>query len=86
MRGAVCTLLFVYNIVLIVRVLSSWFPRPISGPLRSVWDVLYGVTDPVLRPLRGMLPPLRAGAVALDLSPIIAFIIISVLIGAICRS
>jgi YggT family protein len=85
MRALVCDLLFLYNIILFVRVLSSWFPRPMSGPLRSIWNFLYAVTDPVLRPLRGMLPPVRAGVMAFDLSPIIAFIIISILIGAICR-
>ena len=85
MTRIVCDLLLAYNLILFVRVLSMWFPRPISGPLRTVWNVLYAVTEPVLRPLRGILPPLRAGAVGVDLSPLLAFIIIFVLTGAICR-
>jgi len=85
MKGLICDLLIIYNVILFVRVLSSWFPRPMSGPLRTLWNGLYAVTDPVLRPLRGVLPPVRAGAMALDLSPILAFVIIGVLISAICR-
>jgi len=45
---------------------------------------LYLVTDPVLGPLRRVLPPLRMGAMALDLSPIVAFFGISILMGVLC--
>jgi YggT family protein len=55
-----------------------------SGPLRTVWNVLHALTDPVLRPLRGLIPPVRAGAMGLDLSPMLAFVIILVLIYSIC--
>jgi len=41
--------------------------------------LLYVVTDPVLRPLSRVLPPIRMGAMALDLSPIIVFIGIQVI-------
>ena len=46
--------------------------------------VLEAVTDPVLRPLRGLLPPVRMGAVAMDFSPILAFVVIGILQRAIC--
>jgi YggT family protein len=49
-----------------------------------VWNGIYAVTDPVLRPLRGLIPPLRAGAMAMDFSPVLAFVILLVLIRAIC--
>ncbi len=82
--GIICLLLFIYSIIFLVRIISSWLPIPFSGPLRRIMDLIYAVTEPVMRPLRNMLPPLRLGALALDLSPIIVFIVIGVLQQAIC--
>ena len=50
---------------------SSGFVAAISGPVRAV-------ADPILRPLRSVIPPLRLGGFGLDLSPIIAIILLSV--------
>ena len=80
----VCILLFVYSIIFLVRVVSTWFPIPFSGPIRRIMDVVFALTEPVLRPLRTLVPPLRVGAIALDLSPIIVFIVIGVLQQVIC--
>jgi YggT family protein len=80
----VCILLTVYWVILLVRILSSWFPIPPSGPIRTVMDLVFAVTEPVLRPIRGLLPPVRMGAMAFDLSPIIVFVIIQVLQLSIC--
>jgi len=80
----ICILLFVYWVVLIVRVLGSWFPIPPSGPVRSFMSIIYALTEPVMRPLRGLIPPLRMGAVGFDLSPIIVFVAIGILQRAIC--
>lgn len=80
----VCVVLTAYTIILFIRVLVSWaflfgFRPPYSGPLRTVLDLLDDVTEPVLRPLRAMIPPIRAGGMGLDLSIIIAFVILAVL-------
>jgi uncharacterized protein YggT (Ycf19 family) len=34
----VCILLTVYWVILLARILSSWFPIPPSGPIRAVMD------------------------------------------------
>jgi YggT family protein len=73
-------LLLAYWVIMFVRVLSSWFPAPISGPLRTLLSFCYRVTDPVLTPIRRAVPPMRAGMMALDLSPIIVFVVIGVLL------
>ncbi|HET8525429.1 MAG TPA: YggT family protein [Actinomycetota bacterium] len=80
----VCVVLTVYTIILFIRVLVSWaflfgFRPPYSGPFRTILDLLDDVTEPVLRPLRALIPPIRAGGVGLDLSIIIAFVILAVL-------
>lgn len=84
-RSAICLVLTVYWFVLLARILLSWFPAPRSDAARSIVSLIWEVTDPVLRPLRRMIPPVRLGAVALDLSPIIVFIVIAAVQGAICR-
>ena len=75
----VCSLIQIYILLLVVRVVMSWFPISRNGPAETVAGFLYMVTDPVLVPLRRILPPVRMGAMALDLSPIVAFFGLSVL-------
>jgi YggT family protein len=74
-----CYALWLYLIVLFVRILLSWFPPPRSGAGAKAVSILYRLTDPILRPLRSIIPPLRAGMMAIDLSPILVFIGIGVL-------
>lgn len=79
-----CIVLTVFTIVLFVRVIVSWaylfgFRPPLTGPVRMLLDLLEDVTEPVLRPLRALIPPVRAGGMGLDLSIIVAFVILTVL-------
>jgi len=80
-----CILLTVYWFILFARIIASWIRPPMEGPLRTVWTVLYELTDPVLRPFRNLIPPIRMGVMALDLSPILVFVIIGVLQRVTCR-
>jgi YggT family protein len=84
-----CLLLTIYFYVLLARIIASWvvgFVRvPMSGPLRTLLTLLYDVTDPVLRPFRTLIPPIRMGGMAMDLSPLLVFIIIGVLQRVTCR-
>jgi YggT family protein len=82
--GIICILLSIYFVILLVRVFSSWFPVPPSGPVRAVLNVVYDLTEPVLRLVRGVVPPVRMGVMGLDLSPIIVFVVIAVLRSSIC--
>lgn len=66
-------ILRVFEFVLLARVLLSWFPNvDRSNP---IIQFLYDITEPVLRPIRDMLPPNGM----FDLSPLIAFLIIQVI-------
>ena len=49
----------------------SWVPR---GPLLVLLEIVYSVTDPPIKALRRVVPPLRIGNFALDLSFIIVMI------------
>ena len=72
-------LLEIYIIFVFGRVLLSWFPIGPGSALAPVHNFLYSVTEPVLGPVRRALPPLRMGAVGLDLSPIIVLIGLQIL-------
>ena len=54
----------------------SWSP---SGPILVLLEVVYSITDPPVKALRKVVPPLRLGTVALDLSFIIVLIVALVL-------
>jgi YggT family protein len=75
----VCILLTLYWFVLFIRILMSWFPGPRSGAGRVFFELVHDVTEPVLRLVRGLLPPIRMGGMGMDLSPIIVFVAISIL-------
>jgi YggT family protein len=55
----------------------SWSP---GGPVLVLLEVVYSVTDPPIKALRRVIPPLRLGGVALDLSFIIVIIAAYVLL------
>lgn len=52
---------------------------PWGHPVRKVYDAIDRVLQPILAPLRRVLPPLRLGGVALDLSPLVLIFGISIL-------
>jgi len=70
-----CLLVLIARIVLDwVQMLSrSWQPR---GFVLVLCEVIYSLTDPPLRAVRRVLPPLRLGMIALDLSPVVLFVVI----------
>jgi YggT family protein len=66
-------ILVIFQFILLARVLLSYFPNfDRSNPIVRL---LYDVTEPVLAPIRNMLP--RTGMI--DFSPLIVFLIITVL-------
>ena len=83
MRNIIFYLLEAFIIVLFARVILSWFPINPGTPLATVMRGLYAVTEPVLAPIRRVLPPMRMGGMGLDLSPLIVLIVLQVVAGAV---
>lgn len=83
MREILCLLLTAFFILLIVRVIFSWIPRP-PDPLQPVDNAVRVATDWAVMPLRGVIPPLQMGGVALDLSVLVLFFGVSILRSLIC--
>lgn len=69
-----CYLGAIFLVAIFARILLSWFPLDPDGAMATVAGLLYLITDPVLAPLRRVIPPLRIGNIALDLSAIIVII------------
>ncbi len=59
----------IYSFILLARVLVSWFP---VDPYNPIIRLLHQLTEPLLAPIRRVLPPTGM----LDLSPIVGFIVI----------
>jgi len=80
--------LWLYLLLLIGRMIISWiqtFSRQWSptGIVLVVAEGVYTATDPPLRLLRRYIPNLRLGNVALDLSFMVLFLVILVLLQAV---
>ena len=65
-------LVTVFYIAILARVLLSWFPIGPDSALMPVVRVVYQITEPILGPIRRILPDMGA----IDLSPMIAIIVI----------
>ncbi|MFD8492978.1 YggT family protein [Amycolatopsis sp. NPDC059657] len=77
-------LLTLFEIVLIARLILDWSVS-LAGRLPS-WTyrargLTHTVTEPVIRPVRRLLPPVRAGAMSLDLAFTVVFVIVVILQG-----
>lgn len=79
-----CYLIQAYSLVVLARIVLEWIPVSFDHPVARVRSAFRSVTEPVLRPLRAILPPVRLGGVGLDLSPLVLLIALGILAAAIC--
>lgn len=76
--SSIAQFLQIYLVLLLIRVLLSWFPVDWSNPILATLSQL---TDPYLNIFRSVIPPLGG----LDLSPMIAFFLLQFLAQAVTR-
>jgi YggT family protein len=74
-----------YLFILVVRMIFSWiqsFSRDWhpTGIVLVIAESAFTVTDPPLKFLRRFIPPLRLGMVALDLSFMVLFIVVLIML------
>ena len=83
--AVIIVLLFVLNLfffALICRLILDWVQmfarewRP-RGPVLVFSEGVYSVTDPPLRFLRRLIPPLSLGGIRLDLAFLVLFLVVS---------
>jgi YggT family protein len=78
-------LLWIFFLLLIFRLVMDYvflFARSYQprGPVLVALEATYTVTDPPLRALRRVIPPLRLGSISLDLSFLVLIIIVQILV------
>lgn len=76
----VCLLINLYVLALFARIVLSFFPVAPGSPVASVYSALYAITEPVLGPVRRLLPPIGVGGMGIDLSPLIVTFAVRLLI------
>lgn len=69
--AVVARTLEIYSLILLVRVLLSWFPNLDWG--NPILSTVSSITDPYLNAFRGLIPPIGG----LDISAILAFLALS---------
>lgn len=84
----VCTILRLLVWIVIAWIVLSYvvaFGRVgWDHPVRRLYDALSRWIEPVMRPIRSVIPPVRIGGAALDLSPLILILGIGLLTSLIC--
>jgi YggT family protein len=82
--GVIGYVLWLYIVLILARVVLEWTRqfarswRPVGTAAIGV-ELVYSLTDPPIRLLRRLVPPLQLGTVSLDLSVIILLIVLIVL-------
>jgi YggT family protein len=73
----VAQLLYLYTLAIFARAILSFFPMRPGSPIAPVAQFLYRITEPVLAPVRRVLPSMGG----LDLSPLVVILGIQILTG-----
>ena len=85
-RQVLYFVVLIFFIILIGRLILDWIQvfardwRP-RGVMLVIAETVYSVTDPPLKALRRVLPPLTIGQVQIDLAFIVIFLIVSLLLS-----
>lgn len=69
-----------YIVAIFLVIIGSWFPIEPGSPVSRLFASLRRITDPVLDPIRRVIPPVGG---VLDLSPTIVIILLYVIRGLI---
>ena len=72
--------LLAYIMAILGVIIMSWFPIDPDGPVHRLFLTLRRITDPVLEPVRRVVPPVGG---MLDLSPMIVMFVLLTLLNLI---
>lgn len=82
--GIIVLILELFLLVLFAYSILSWViaagHSSYDSPVQKIQNVLAAICEPVLRPVRRLIPPVRVGGVGIDLSVMIVFLVILVVL------
>jgi YggT family protein len=84
-QNFVVVVFYVYLLCVFAYILTSWIPLPYNVWLNRIQRFLYDVVDPYLRLFRRFIPQLSLGGLGLDLSPIVAIIVLYAVLRVVLR-
>lgn len=67
------------QILIIANILLSWIPIPDNRVTVPIKRFIYDVTEPILGWFRSLLPAVMVGGMGLDLSPLVAILVLALL-------
>jgi YggT family protein len=76
----VCALVTAYLVVLFVRAIMSWFPIRPGTPAGALFRILSDLTEPVVAPVRRVIPP----AGSFDIAFMVVFFGLLILRSIVC--
>ena len=82
--AVLCWLLLIYALAFLLRAVLSWFPIRPDGFAATFAGGLIMITDPLLRPLRRVIRPLRVGGVGVDFTLTIVMVVLFYVRASIC--
>jgi YggT family protein len=74
--GLIRELITLYIFVIVASALMSWLPPNVGGAWRTIRNVLFAITEPILAPIRRILP--RSRNLPIDFSPWVAIILLEI--------
>ena len=86
LREVLKSAVYIYFVILILRLVLDWVQvfardwRP-QGPVLVGAEIIYTLSDPPIKALRRVIPPVRVGSVAIDLSFLVLMFAISILLS-----
>ncbi len=66
-------LVTILTLAIFVRAITSWFP---VDPSNRFIIILYQITDPILNPIRKLVPPIGG---TIDITPILAIVLLQLI-------
>lgn len=82
--GLICLLIQLYSLAVLAWVILSWIRVSSVHPLGRVQVFLDRIIYPIILPMRRVIPPLRLGMAAIDLTPLILLLGLGLLRRFVC--